>query len=67
MTTIIYVVIITFIWVLALLLIEYLGYKREGKKGLITNEFRKAVKDQPWIFILLALISGFLMGHCFGQ
>ena len=67
MTTLIYVVIITFIWILGLLFVERLGYKREGTKGLITNQFREAVKSQPWIFILLALITGFMMGHCFGQ
>ena len=66
-TTIGLVVAATAVWVAVLLCIEYKRYKAAGKPALITNSFRAAVKKQPWVFILLALISGFMMGHCFGQ
>ena len=66
-TTIALVVAATGIWVFVLLWIEYARFKKCGSSGLITNSFRAAVKAQPWVFILLALVSGFMMGHCFGQ
>lgn len=66
MTTILYVVAVTALWGLSLVAIEYFRFKDGGKPVLITTEFREAVKEVPWVFILLALVTGFLMGHCAG-
>jgi hypothetical protein len=61
------VVAATFVWVVSLLVIEFVRYRQGGREALITNVMRNAVHSQPWVFILLALTSGFMMGHCFGQ
>lgn len=66
-TTIFQATLATVFWVGTLFIIEYTRYRKAGSDALITNAFRQAVKGQPWVFILLALISGFMMGHCFGQ
>ena len=66
-TTLILVVVVVVLAVAALLAIEGVRYKQAGKDALITSSMRQAVKNEPWVFILLALISGFMMGHCFGQ
>lgn len=65
--TIAWVVGITTLWVFGLLAIEIVRGKKLGSEALITNSFRAAVIRVPWVFILLALISAFLMGHCFGN
>jgi len=67
MQTMVLVVAATSLWVISLLVIEYTRWRKAGKPGLITNVMRDAVRSQPWVFILLALVSGFMMGHCFGQ
>lgn len=59
------VVFSTVIWVAVLLGVEV--YQLYHKGVLITDVLRKTIKKLPWPFILLALTSGFMMGHCFGN
>lgn len=57
---------VTVVYIAALLYIEYIKYKSDSK-AIITRSFRAAVKKVPWVFILIALIFGFMAAHCFGQ
>jgi len=58
---------LTVAWVVGLLLLERKTLKDGVPANHITAVLRAAVKKYPWPWILLALVSGFLMGHCFGQ
>lgn len=55
----------TTLWVVVLLAIEF--YQLKSGKPLITTIMRDLVKRLPWPFILFALTSGFMMGHCFAN
>lgn len=65
-TTLLLVVAATAVWVVALLVIEYKTLRDDVPGNHITAVLRGAVRKLPWPFILLALVSGFMMGHCFG-
>lgn len=55
------------VYVAWLLFIEYRTLKDDVPDNHITAVMRSAVKKEPWVFIGLALVSGLLCGHCFGQ
>lgn len=57
----------TALWVALLLAIEFKTLRDDVPGNHITAVLRAAVKKLPWPFILLALVSGFMMGHCFGN
>ena len=65
--TLMYVVAATAAWVAVLLGIEVKTLGNETPEDHITAVMRAYVKKLPWVWILLALVSGFMMGHCFGQ
>lgn len=58
------VVILTALWALSLIAVEF--YQIKKGKVVITNVIIATIKKVPWVFILLALVGGFLMGHCAG-
>ena len=51
---------------MALLVLEWRTLRDNIPGNHITAALRATVKRLPWPWILLALVSGFLMGHCFG-
>ncbi len=57
----------TVLWVAMLLTIEFKTLRDDVPNNHITAVLRGAVKRLPWPFILLALVSGTMMGHCFLQ
>jgi hypothetical protein len=59
------VITFTVVWVVGLLIVEIKQIK--DHKPVITTVLRNYLKKLPWPFILLALVSGFMMGHCFGN
>lgn len=65
--TVLAVVAITTLWVAALLLLEYRTLKDKVPANHITAALRASVRALPWPWLLLALVAGFMMGHCFGQ
>lgn len=65
--TLLIVVALTTLWVIGLLVLEYKTLTDKVENNHITAVLRSAVRKMPWPFILLALVSGFMMGHCFGN
>lgn|GEM_PF-2611246 len=63
--TLLWVIGATVAWGAALLGIEIKTLNDETPDNHITAVLQKYVKQLPWPWLLLALISGFLMGHCF--
>jgi len=58
---------LTVLWAAALLVVEYKTLRDDVPNNHITAVLGATVKKLPWPWLLLALVSGFLMGHCFGQ
>lgn len=57
----------TAVYVALLLGIEAWKGRDEHPQNLITHACRAAVKRVPWLFIVVAIVFGFMAGHCFGQ
>jgi hypothetical protein len=55
------------VYVAWLLYLEVRAARDNVPDNYITNVMRKCVKREPWIFILLALVAGAMMGHCYLQ
>ena len=63
--TLLWIIGVTAAWGAALLGIEIKTLGDATPANHLTAGLQKSVKDLPWPWILLALVSGFLMGHCF--
>ena len=63
--TLFWIIGVTVAWAAALMGIEIKTLGDETPANHITAVLQKSVKNTPWPWILLALVSGFLMGHCF--
>jgi len=57
----------TVVCVAMLLGIEAWKGRNEHPRDLITHAMRAAVKKVPWLFIVVAIVFGFMAGHCLGQ
>jgi hypothetical protein len=65
--TLLWAVGLTVLYVAGLFALEYWKAKDEHEKNLITHACRAAIKQFPWVFFILAILFGFMSGHCFGQ
>lgn len=57
----------TVVYVVMLLGIEAWKGRNKEPNDLITHAMRAAIKRVPWLFIIIAIVFGFMAGHCFGQ
>jgi len=58
-------VLLTVLYVVALLALEAKKITNDTPGDLITNVVRRAFKAQPWVFLWLAFSVGYLAGHLF--